>query len=206
MLGPATFDTLPCGRPFRTAPPDQIAFDCSVTSNPTVAGQQIIVEDANGAVLERWEVINVAEVPFGRMIPVWRGTAYQQPAAGSIAPFKITASNFGPGDAWSLTIAGLQGNWKMSLHNSGGAIHQNAGMLGPTFVIPATATYWVDMETDGGLVQLVNAASGAVLANGTGTVSLTKGVVVQFKGINVPANAKFCGGRIIEYDGLGGER
>jgi hypothetical protein len=94
----------------------------------------------------------------------------------------------------------------MAIHNSGGAIHQTTGMVGPQFVVPATATCWVDMETDGGTIQLINVANSAVLATGNGTVALTKGTVVQFKATNVPANARFCGGRVIEYNGSGGER
>jgi hypothetical protein len=98
----------------------------------------------------------------------------------------------------------------MATHSSGGSIHQTAGMVGPVFIIPKTATYWVDMQTDGGLIQLINVANSAVLTAGSGgsIISLTAGTVVQFKGVGVPSNARYCGGSIIEYNGanLGGER
>ena len=93
----------------------------------------------------------------------------------------------------------------MALHHTGGGLHQAVNMLGPVFVVPATTTYWADMEVTGpGSVQLINATTQAVLASCPGSVNLTAGVSVQFQAIGTTAATKAASGRIIEYHATGG--
>jgi hypothetical protein len=105
LVGPGLFDTLPSGRPFQTVPQALIAAGCIVTSTPTTLGQTLTITDVGGSQIEVWTVQNVAEVPFGRMIPLWRGSAFT--AAAFSSPFQIAASGFQSSDVWSLTIPAL---------------------------------------------------------------------------------------------------
>jgi hypothetical protein len=93
----------------------------------------------------------------------------------------------------------------MASHNSGGALHQASGGLGPVFVVPASGVYWVDTDVSGpGSVQLVNATTQAVIARGNGQVQLTAGIAVQFQTLGTTAATTGAGGRIIPYSGIGG--
>jgi hypothetical protein len=67
--------------------------------------------------------------------------------------------------------------------------------------------YKIHGEHDGGQLQLLNAATGAVITTVIGgtTMQLTGGLQVQFRIVNPPANTKSVSARIIPYNGLGDE-
>jgi hypothetical protein len=104
----------------------------------------------------------------------------------------------------------------MALHHTGGGLHQfsnpqlSGGQgvgYGPTVVIPSTGQYFVDCETDSGVVQLLNATTQAVITTGSGLVTLQAGTVVQFRHMSPSGNARGASGRIVAYAGnQGGER
>jgi hypothetical protein len=94
----------------------------------------------------------------------------------------------------------------MSIH-SVSQLHSAPGMLGPVFQIPSTGLYKIHGEHDGGQLQLLNAATGAVITTVIGgtTMQLTGGLQVQFRIVSPPANTKNVAARIIPYNGLGDE-
>ena len=93
----------------------------------------------------------------------------------------------------------------MATHNSGGSLHQASGGLGPIFTVPTTGVYWIDGEGDA-TITLVLASSGALVATTGGTATLTAGTQYQFKASNVSPGARSAGGRVVMYNGNGGER
>lgn len=106
-VGPAMFTSLagPPGQPVPDVSVPRIARGCIPGGDPIRLGQTLAITDAANALIERWTVPQVAETPFGRMIPMWAGSAYIRGAA-AIAPFTITATGFSVGDAWSFSIPG----------------------------------------------------------------------------------------------------
>jgi hypothetical protein len=105
VTGPALFDSTPCGRPFQSVPQALIAAGCLVTSTPTSLWQQLLVTDAAGNPVEKWQVISVALTPLGPQQPMWTGSAFT--AAAFSSPFTLTPSNFQTGDVFTFSIPGL---------------------------------------------------------------------------------------------------
>jgi hypothetical protein len=85
-------------------PPALISRFCSASSSPINLSQQLLVSDAAGNPIEKWQVVPVSLFNGGPAQLMWRGSALPGGSYGS--PFTLTASGFS-GESWQFQIPGF---------------------------------------------------------------------------------------------------